>query len=293
MGQTQTVFLPPWEPTTEAEKARADEFRTAIRELSSHAANLLTPHAVHTEPDFSFDWVEHRSFAEAAYTGDAKLGRLIPRLVPKHVSEEDFWRNYFSHVYAVKRSFAQAPLPNGQHEATAASAPQPVPIATRCVSYPEKFHLAAKYATEGPSLPNLSDADRVLLHALHQQASIGACNIARPGMWDSAEDKAKYEAWRKLGGMSCSEAMHLYVQAIEVFDADWILWEGLRPKTEPPPLNANTQAGAAHAALHAAHAAIKELRLGVATLPPAQMVAVRAECVSLLAALDAHGVPHS
>ena len=86
------------------------------------------------------------------------------------VSEEDFWRNYFSHVYAVKRSFAQAPLPNGQHEATAASAPQPVPIATRCVSYPEKFHLAAKYATEGPSLPNLSDADRVLLHALYQQA---------------------------------------------------------------------------------------------------------------------------
>ena len=83
MGQTQTVFLPPWEPTTEAEKARADEFRTAIRELSSHAANLLSPHAVHTEPDFSFDWVEHRSFAEAAYTGDAKLGRLIPRLVPK------------------------------------------------------------------------------------------------------------------------------------------------------------------------------------------------------------------
>jgi hypothetical protein len=45
-----------------------------------------------------------------------------------------------------------------------------VPIETRCVSYPEKFHLAAKYATEGPALPNLSDADRVLLHALYQQA---------------------------------------------------------------------------------------------------------------------------
>ena len=83
MGQTQTVFLPPWEPTTEAEKERADEFRKAIRELSSHSANFLTPHAVHTEPDFSFDWVEHRTFAEAAYTGDPKLGQLIPRLVPK------------------------------------------------------------------------------------------------------------------------------------------------------------------------------------------------------------------
>ena len=86
------------------------------------------------------------------------------------VSEEDFWRNYFSHVFAVKQSFAQIPiLPNGAREATAASAPLPLPIATR-VSYPEKFHLAAKYATEGPSLPNLSDADRVLLHALYQQA---------------------------------------------------------------------------------------------------------------------------
>lgn len=83
MGQTQTVFLPPWEPTTEAEKERADEFRTAIRELSSRSANFLKPHSVHTEPDFSFDWIEHRTFAEAAYTGDPKLGQLIPRLVPK------------------------------------------------------------------------------------------------------------------------------------------------------------------------------------------------------------------
>ena len=44
-----------------------------------------------------------------------------PNPNPNSVSEEDFWRNYFSHVFAVKRSFAdpnQAPLPNGQHEAT-------------------------------------------------------------------------------------------------------------------------------------------------------------------------------
>ena len=32
-------------------------------------------------------------------------------------------------------------------------------------------------------------------------------------MWDSAEAKATYESWKKLGGMSRSEAMHLYVQA--------------------------------------------------------------------------------
>ena len=61
---------------------------------------------------------------------------------------------------------------------------------------------------------------------------------------------------------------------------------------QAPLLNANTQGGAAHAALHAALAAIKELRLSMAKLPPAQMVPLRAECNALLAALDAHGVPH-
>ena len=83
MGQTQTVFLPPWEPTTEAEKERADEFRAAIQELSRHSKNFLEPHPIHESADFSFDWVDHRPFAEAAYTGDARLGKLIPRLVPK------------------------------------------------------------------------------------------------------------------------------------------------------------------------------------------------------------------
>ena len=42
-------------------------------------------------------------------------------------------------------------------------------------------------------------------------------------MWDSAEEKAKYEAWKKLGRMSRAEAMHLYVQAIEVFDDQWLV----------------------------------------------------------------------
>ena len=43
-------------------------------------------------------------------------------------------------------------------------------LLTKTVSYPEKFHLARKYAAEGPPLPNLSDADRILLEALQQQA---------------------------------------------------------------------------------------------------------------------------
>jgi hypothetical protein len=83
MGQTQTVFLPPWVPSTEAEKVNEVEFREAIMKLSSAAANLIAPHPLHTDPDFDFDWVDHRPFAEAAYRGDKRLHRMLPRLVPK------------------------------------------------------------------------------------------------------------------------------------------------------------------------------------------------------------------
>ena len=82
MGASHTVFLPPWVPATETEKANEAEFRQAILRLSS-AANLIAPHPLHTESDFCFDWEAHRPFAEAAYRGDRRLHRLLPRLVPK------------------------------------------------------------------------------------------------------------------------------------------------------------------------------------------------------------------
>ena len=71
MGQVQTVFLPPWVPSTEAEKANEAEFTEAIMKLSATAANLIAPHPLADHPDFVFDWVEHRPFAEAAYCGCA------------------------------------------------------------------------------------------------------------------------------------------------------------------------------------------------------------------------------
>ena len=44
----------------------------------------------------------------------------------------------------------------------------------------------------------------------------------------SLPPQAKYEAWKKLGTMNKAEAMHLYVQAIEVFDEHWLEWRGLQ-----------------------------------------------------------------
>ena len=63
---------------TDAEKANESEFTEAIMKLSATSANLIFPHPLQEDPDFVFDWVEHRPFAEAAYRGDKRLHRLLP-----------------------------------------------------------------------------------------------------------------------------------------------------------------------------------------------------------------------
>ena len=173
MGQTQCVFLPPWVPTTEAEKAHEDAYREEMLGISASARNLLVPHATAQRADFCFDWDTHRPFAEAAYREDRRLWQLLPRLVPTRVSEEDFWRNYFSHVFAVKSKYdahkAGAPPVGG------ASAPADAPSAASvCASlpYPQKYLAARKYTTDGPPLPNVSDADTILLEALRRQVRV-------------------------------------------------------------------------------------------------------------------------
>jgi len=49
---------------------------------SSKAGHFLAPHPLAEDPDFTWDWVAHRAFAESAYQKDARLTSLIPRLVP-------------------------------------------------------------------------------------------------------------------------------------------------------------------------------------------------------------------
>jgi len=309
MGQVQTVHLPPWVPSTEQEKRNEPEFREAILKLSAAAANLIAPHPLHQDPGFCFDWVEHRPFAEAAYSGDKRLHRLLPKLVPKRISEEEFWRNYFSHVFAVKRRYelgvgdGPALTSNGNlsiadggssDEIVPATPASPSPL-TKTVSYPEKFHLALKYALEGPPLPNLSDADRILLEALRQQATLGQCDRPRPGMWDTAEEKAKFEAWKQLGTMPKAEAMHLYVQAIEVFDERWLEWPGLQAAvaaavgTVTPATNGQVHlanGGGRKLDVAATVGGMRTLRACIERLPEAQLSILRDECESMSLAIS-------
>jgi hypothetical protein len=48
-----------------------------------------------------FDPYENQSLLENAIKSDEKIAQWLPRLVPKRVSEEEFWRNYFSHINAL------------------------------------------------------------------------------------------------------------------------------------------------------------------------------------------------
>eukprot|EP00962_Isochrysis_galbana_P018703 scaffold5390_cov116-Isochrysis_galbana.AAC.5 len=117
-------------------------------------------------------------------------------------------------------------------------------------------------------------------------------------MWDSAEAKAKYEAWKRLGMMSDAEAMHLYVQAIEVFDANWLDWvaanqqPGVRSGVggEAPSSSGGKRNGSAAEAPPLVTTVLREMRALRAVLrdiPPAQLAAVRDECTALARALEA------
>lgn len=266
-------------------------------------------------------WCAHHFFVCCSHVHACALD------CPPHrsISEEDFWRNYFSHVFAVKRRFELGlhvePPPTADtlgapsHAGPSTYPPMDTPATPGglqvpsspgghmglTVSYPEKFQLALKYAAEGPPLPNLSDADRILLEALQQQATVGECNRPRPGMWDSAEEKAKYEAWRKLGSMPRAEAMHLYVQAIEVFDEHWLEWKGLQAALAQAlgtvtPMNGNGagrngDGGVPKLDVAQTVGSMRALRANLSRLPPQQQQNVRDECDALQRALDSLRVP--
>ncbi|XP_060787156.1 acyl-CoA-binding domain-containing protein 5-B [Neoarius graeffei] len=59
----------------------------------------------------------------------------------------------------------------------------------------------------------LSDDLLIKFYTFHKQATVGACNTARPCGWD-APSKDKWEAWKALGDMSKEEAMKAYVDEI-------------------------------------------------------------------------------
>lgn len=67
-----------------------------------------------------------------------------------------------------------------------------------------------------PSGPFQPSNDMMLkFYSYYKQATMGQCNIPRPGFWD-AVGKAKWDAWNSLGDMTKEKAMAAYVDEMKL-----------------------------------------------------------------------------
>ncbi|KAL7373166.1 hypothetical protein ABVT39_000413 [Epinephelus coioides] len=80
-----------------------------------------------------------------------------------------------------------------------------------------RFEAAVKVikslAPDGPFQP--SNDMMLKFYSYYKQATVGPCNIPRPGFWD-AVGKAKWDAWNSLGDMPKEEAMAAYVDEMKL-----------------------------------------------------------------------------
>ncbi|EEC02706.1 enoyl-CoA hydratase, putative, partial [Ixodes scapularis] len=75
----------------------------------------------------------------------------------------------------------------------------------------EKFNQAVKDLNNVPEEP--SNDVKLQLYALFKQATVGKCNVAKPGTFDFV-GKAKWDAWYKLGDMSQDDAQNEYAAIV-------------------------------------------------------------------------------
>lgn len=80
------------------------------------------------------------------------------------------------------------------------------------MSLTEDFEAAVGRSKQLPEKP--SNDDLLTLYSLYKQATVGDVTGDKPGLFDFVA-KAKYEAWEKVQGMACEDAMQKYVTLIE------------------------------------------------------------------------------
>uniref|UniRef100_A0A3Q2Q6U0 Acyl-CoA binding domain containing 5a n=1 Tax=Fundulus heteroclitus TaxID=8078 RepID=A0A3Q2Q6U0_FUNHE len=81
----------------------------------------------------------------------------------------------------------------------------------------KRFEAAVKVIKSLPPNGPFQPSNDMMLkfYSYYKQATIGPCNIPRPGFWDVV-GKAKWDAWNSLGEMSEEEAMSAYVDQMKL-----------------------------------------------------------------------------
>lgn len=93
------------------------------------------------------------------------------------------------------------------------------------VPYPERFYAAAACAGFGDrakpgNFSRFENDVALMLYGLYKQATVGPCNVAKPGLWNIVEH-GKWTSWSGLGTMASTEAMRLFVKLLEEEEPDW------------------------------------------------------------------------
>jgi len=120
MGQTESLY-PKWLPEGfETDEQSLNFLKQEISLLSTNKDTFLVFNEQGLDPKFSLDTYEKR--IEAILTYDTRLPYCTSTFIPKHVTEEIFWSNYFSHLNSLVLKYQQ----NAKVQVTASSLPVPV-----------------------------------------------------------------------------------------------------------------------------------------------------------------------
>ncbi|PQQ13331.1 acyl-CoA-binding protein [Prunus yedoensis var. nudiflora] len=72
-----------------------------------------------------------------------------------------------------------------------------------------------EYAEKAKTLPeSTTNENKLILYGLYKQATVGAVNTSRPGIFNM-RDRAKWDAWKAVEGKSKEEAMGDYVTKVK------------------------------------------------------------------------------
>ncbi|XP_040988061.1 acyl-CoA-binding protein isoform X2 [Juglans microcarpa x Juglans regia] len=72
-----------------------------------------------------------------------------------------------------------------------------------------------EHAEKAKTLPeSTTNENKLILYGLYKQATVGAVNTSRPGMF-SLRERAKWDAWKAVEGKSKEEAMSDYITKVK------------------------------------------------------------------------------
>ncbi|CDR97863.1 acyl CoA binding protein, putative [Babesia bigemina] len=81
------------------------------------------------------------------------------------------------------------------------------------------FEAAVKFISNGTGF-TATDEDKLSFYKYFKQATIGDCNIAKPGFFQ-LQQKYKWEAWDSVRGMAQEAAKAAYVALLDKLCPSW------------------------------------------------------------------------